>query len=516
MEGKVNSDPSLLAVDLGTSSTKAGVYSLEGQELGTATAQYPTAYPRPTWAEQEPDHWWNAAVATIRGCLEQAQIPPDAVRAVSISGQAPSCVALDDRGRPLRPAIVWIDRRATEEVTWITEHVGTAMVHSVSGNQIDGYFGGAKWLWFRKKEPELFDQTSKILQAHSYVIFRLCGEIVTDHSHAGLCGPCFDLHKKEWSLEMCEALGIPISMLPELAPSQQVIGKVHAEGARATGLAAGTPIVAGGGDFACATLGCGVIEVGEAAQMLGTAGNILVPMGRTIDPDPRLINTVHVTGDYLALGSVYAGGVIQWFRDQLGEPEIAESRVTGESAYRLLDERAGAVLPGAEGLILLPYFMGERTPIWDPYARGVYLGLTPYHTRAHMYRAALEGVAFAFRHMIEIVEQQGVRIEEVIAVNGGAKSPLWRQIFADVLNARVNHYAGGTATLLGDVVLAGIGTGYLTDFSVVKGWQKTMETQEPNPAAHSLYAKYYTVYRGVYQQLKGQFRELFEIANQQI
>ena len=509
-------DPCVVAVDLGTSSTKAGVYSLEGRELGIATMQYPTSYPRPTWAEQEPNHWWNATVDTIRSSLEQAQIRPEAVGAVSVSGQAPSCVAVDAQGAPLRPAILWIDRRATDEVAWIAEHVGKDTVQSVSGNQIDGYFGGAKWLWFRNNEPELFSQTSKILQAHSYVIFKLCGEVATDLSHAGLCGPCFDLHKREWSLEMCEALGIPISMLPEVAPSHQVIGKVHSEGARATGLAAGTPIVTGGGDFACATLGCGVIEVGEAAQMLGTAGNILVPMGRTIDPDPRLINTVHVTGDYLALGSVYAGGVIQWFRDQLGEPEIAESNETGESAYRLLDERAEDVPPGAEGLILLPYFMGERTPIWDPHARGVYLGLTPYHTRAHMYRAALEGVAFAFRHMIEIVEQQGVRIEEVIAVNGGAKSPLWRKIFADVLNARINHYAGGTATLLGDVVLAGMGTGYLTDFGVVKGWQEKMESQEPSPAAYSLYAKYYTVYRSVYRQLKGQFRELSEIANQRV
>lgn len=510
-----DSGPFILAVDLGTTAAKAGVYTLDGQELGTATAEYPTTYPHPTWAEQDPRHWWEAAIATIRGSIEQAQVRPEAVKVVSISGQAPSCVAVDGQGNPLRPAILWIDRRATEEVNWIAEHIGADTVHRISGNYIDGYFGGPKWLWFRNKEPELFKRTWKILQAHSYVIFKLSGAVVTDFSHAGLCSPCFDLRRKEWSQEMCEALGIPISMLPELAPSHQVIGKVHAEGARASGLAAGTPLVTGGGDFACATLGCGVIEVGQAAQMLGTAGNLLVPMGKTLEPDPRLLNTIHVTGDYLTLGSVYAGGVIRWFRDQLGEPEVAEGKKLNKSAYRLLDEKAAKIPPGAEGLIFLPYLMGERTPIWDPYARGVYMGLTPYHTRAHMYRAALEGVAFAFRHMVEIIEQQGVRIEEVIAVNGGAKSALWRQIFADVLGARIHYYAGGLATLLGDVVLAGVGAGYFSSFDVVKQWQEIVETQEPNPLVGDLYARYYALYRRVYQQLKEQFRELVELGKPQ-
>jgi xylulokinase len=446
--------------------------------------------------------------------LESAQVKPDAVKAVSISGQAPSCLAIDRDGEPLRPAIIWIDRRATEEVEWIAENIGADEVRRVAGNYIDGYFGGPKWLWFRNKEPALFEKTWKILQAHSYIIFKLTGALVTDYSHAGLCSPCFDLQKKEWSQEMCEALGIPLSMLPEVTPSHQVVGKVHAEGAKLSGLPEGTPIVCGGGDFACATLGSGVIEVGQAAQMLGTAGNLLVPMGETVDPDPKLLNTVHVTGDYLTLGSIYAGGVLQWFRDQLGEPEIVEAKRIDGSAYRLLDEKAAVIPPGSEGLILLPYLMGERTPIWDAYARGVYIGLTPYHTRSHMYRAALEGVAFGFRHMAEIIEQQGVKIEEIIAVNGGAKSPLWRQIFADVLNARIHYFLGGVATLLGDVILAGVGTGQFSGFEVVREWLEIAKTQEPDTEAHALYAKYYTLYRKFYLQLKEQFKELVDLGKE--
>jgi D-xylulose kinase len=509
-----DSGPYILVADLGTSATKAGIFTLEGKELASATAEYPAVYPQPTWAEQDADLWWDAAITTIRGALEQAEVEPEAVKAVSISGQAPSCLAIDRHGDPLRPAIIWIDRRATEEVEWITENIGADEVRRVAGNYIDGYFGGPKWLWFRNKEPDLFDKTWKILQAHSYVIFKLSGVLVTDYSHAGLCSPCFDLQKKEWSQEMCEALGIPLSLLPELMPSHQIVGQVNAEGARASGLAEGTPIVCGGGDFACATLGSGVIEVGQAAQMLGTAGNLLVPMGETVDPDPKLLNTVHVTGDYLTLGSIYAGGVLQWFRDQLGEPEIEEAKRSDKSAYRLLDEKAAEIPPGSEGLILLPYLMGERTPIWDAYARGVYIGLTPYHTRSHMYRAALEGVAFGFRHMAEIIEQQGVKIEEIIAVNGGAKSPLWRQIFADVLNARIHYYLGGVATLLGDVILAGVGTGHFSGFEVVKEWLEIAKTQEPDTEAHALYAKYYTLYRKFYLQLKEQFKELVDLGKE--
>jgi xylulokinase len=346
------------------------------------------------------------------------------------------------------------------------------------------------------------------------VVFRLTGQIVTDFSHAGLCSPCFDLQEKRWSEEMCEALGIPLSLLPELAPSHQVVGKVSAIGAQASGLPEGTPVVTGGGDFACATLGCGVIDVGQAAQMLGTAGNLLVPMGKTVKPDPRLLNTLHVTGDYLTLGSIYAGGVLQWFRDQLGEPETLEGERTGRSAYGLLDERAAGIPPGAESLLLLPFLMGERTPIWDPYARGVYIGLTPYHTRAHMYRAALEGVAFGFRHMAEIIEQQGVHIDEIRAVNGGARSPLWRQIFADVLNARIDYCVGGAATLLGNAALAGVGTGLLSGFDAVRTRQVILETTRPRASAHEQYAKYYGLYRSIYLQLKEQFRELAEIGRQ--
>lgn len=504
-------EPYFLAADLGTSALKAGLFTGSGQQLAAALVEYPTRYPRPAWAEQQPDDWWQAACVAIRKCLAHAQLPPQAIQAVAVSGQAPSCVPIDRQGRPLRPAILWIDRRATREVSWIEEHVGQEQVWRVSGNHIDGYYGGVKWLWFRNHEPDLFGQTWKILQAHSYVIFRLTGEVVTDLSHAGLCSPCFDLHHKRWSVDMCETLGISLAVLPELAPSHQIIGRVSQTGAQASGLAPGTPVVTGAGDFACCTLGCGVIDPGQASQMLGTAGNLAMPRGKRIDPDPRLVNTLHATGDYLTFGSTYAGGVVQWFKQELGAAEIQAGQQLGRSAYELLDEAAASIAPGAEGLILLPYFMGERTPLWDAQARGVYLGISPYHTRAHLYRAALEGVAYAFRHMIEIVEERGGRVDEIVAVNGGARSALWRQIFADVLGARIKHYPGGAATLLGDVALAGVGIGCFRNFDVVRHWQHIVETNEPRPEVHTLYRDYYTLFRHTYAQLQSQFKQLAEL-----
>ncbi len=502
------STPYFLGCDIGTSATKTVIYDFEGRALGSSSMEYPTLYPKPTWAEEDPEWWWKATWTTIRESIQKAGIGGADIEAICISGLAPECTPIDRKGKPLRNAILWIDRRATEECRWIENHVGLDKVHEICGNTLDPYFGGPKWLWFKNHEPNLYKKTWKILQGHSYSIFKLTGEVVTDYSHGGLCSPNFDLRRKEWSEEICETMEIPIDKLPKLHPSDELIGEVTSEAASKTLLKKGTPVVTGGGDFACSTLGCGVITVGEAAQMLGTAGNILIPLGKTIKPDPRLINTVHVTGEYLTLGSIFAGGLVRWFRDHLGSPEIMVGRDKGVSPYVLLDEQAEKVPPGSEGLIVLPYFMGERTPIWDPYARGVFLGLTTYHTRIHVYRAILEGIAYAFRHMIEIAEKTGVRIENIVSVNGGAKSKLWRQIFADVLGVPISFIAASGGAPMGDAVLAGIGSGYFKDVSVIRKWLEVTDKNEPNERVHETYLKCYEIYRRTYEHLKHDFRDL--------
>lgn len=265
---------------------------------------------------------------------------------------------------------------------------------------------------------DLFQRTWKLLQPNGYVIYHLTGETVIDPSQAGLCSPCFNLKTAAWDEAICREMGLALSVLPDVHPSRAIIGQVSAAAAQATGLPQGTPVVCGGGDFACACLGAGVTGPGRAAMMLGTAGNLLVPAA--VAPDSRLLHTLHVTGGPLSFGGVMAGGNLNWFNHLLGtyDPHI----------YTILDGEASLLPPGAEGLVYLPYLMGERTPIWDPEARGAFIGLSSRHSRAHLYRAILEGVAFAFRQIAEILRASGASFEAVAALDGGARSALWRQI----------------------------------------------------------------------------------------
>lgn len=349
----------LMAIDLGTSGTKAGLFGLDGRRIAMATVEYAAAYAAPTWCEQDADDWW-AAAAAIGRVIEASGLPASRIASVIVSGQGPSCLPLDRHGKPLRPAIVWMDRRASAEADEILARVG-AEAERASGNRVDGSFGGPKWLWFRDHEPERFAQTWKLVQANGYVTFRLTGEIATDDSHAAICAPFYDLEGRRWSADMLDAMGLDVELLPEIVPPTQVIGTVSSEAAVATGLVVGTPVVAGGGDAACAVLGAGVVEPGRFVQMLGTSGNIMGPVSRGLAVDTRLVNTVHLTGDGLISGTTYAGGVLQWFRDVVGPPEVATAN--GRSAYELLDEAAADVPPGAAGLLMLPYLMGDRTPL---------------------------------------------------------------------------------------------------------------------------------------------------------
>ncbi len=289
-----------LAIDIGTSSAKAALYSQEGRLLASRSQDYPLLHPQVNWSEQNPEEWWQAVQLTCKQVT--AENPRQNIRAVCVSGQAPSCAPVDGEGSPVRPAILWLDRRATRQVDWLRERLGRS-VEKMSGNTLDSYFGGPKWCWFRQEEPERYRQTWKILQANSVIIHALTGEVVTDPSHAGLCSPCFDLNTGQWNLEVCQTMGIEAEKLPAIHPSSQVIGGITPEAAGATGIPANTPVVCGAGDFACACLGAGAIEAGQAAAMLGTAGNLMLPGVR--QPDARLLNTKHATGGPLSLGGCW-------------------------------------------------------------------------------------------------------------------------------------------------------------------------------------------------------------------
>jgi len=480
--------PLFLAIDVGTSATKLSLYDAAGRQIAARHASYPVEVPRPGWAEQDPREWWRAV---CRLGPELAEAAGGELAAICVSGQTPLCVPVDAQGEPLRKAILWLDRRALAQVDWLAEHLGEAHCRAVSGNRLDSYFGGSKWLWFRQTEPALFARTWKILQANSYVAFHLTGRATIDPSQAGLCSPCYDQTSGQWNAAICAVLGLPLELLPEIRPAQAVIGAVTPAAARACGLPAGTPVVCGGGDFACACLGAGVHGRGRAALMLGTAGNLLFP--GVANADARLLHTRHVSGQPLTFGGVLAGGNLKWFAGLFGGSAI--------EFYACLDEEAAHIPPGSEGLLYLPYLMGERTPIWDAQARGAFLGLSSRHGRAHLYRAVLEGVAFAFRQILEITGRAG--LEEIVAIDGGARSGVWRAVLADVLGVPVARGSLGAGTALGSAFLAALGVGAVSEFEQISAWAEISPALLPDAPVHAKYNQIYPVYAGLYAKLKG-------------
>lgn len=465
----------LIGLDLGTSSAKGVALDLSGRRLAAATASYPHRVPAPGWAEAEAGAWWDAT-RTILARLAGA-VPGGRVEGVGITGQAPTLLPVDRAGTPLRPAILWLDVRAEAESQALEARLGAAAA-ARAGNRLHAAYLGPKLAWLQRHEPATWAATATVLQSHSYPVLRLTGARVTDHSSAALCVPLYDALGRCWAEDACVALGVARARLPDLAAAHAIAGKLTAEAARETGLPAGTPVVVGGADFAASTLAAGVTEPGEACLMLGTAGNLIAPF---VEPrfDTRLINAHHVGCDrYLALGATLAGAVLRWFADTWA-PGVPLER---------LDAEAAAVPAGADGVRVLPYFQGERTPVWDAGARGAISGLSLAHGRAHLWRAALEGVAVSLRHCLEVLREHGLGIHEVVAVNGGARSAVWRQILCDALGTPLAYVPDSPGAPAGAALLAGLGAGVLPDAGVARRWRGEPVRHRPHAGRTALYA----------------------------
>jgi len=463
----------LLGVDIGTTSAKGAAFDLDGRLLAQESIAYEHRVPAAGWAEADADSWWDA-VRRILGTLAAAA--GGRVEAVGVTGQAPTLLAVDADGHPLAPAILWLDVRAEAEATALAARMGPR-AEEIGGNRLHAYYLGPKAVWLRRHAPEVWAQTATLLQSHSYPVLKLTGARVTDPSSAALCAPLYDARARAWSAEGAAAAGVEVARLPALRPARAVAGGVTAAAARETGLAPGTPVVVGGADFAASTLAAGVTEPGEACLMLGTSGNLIVPQVRP-DFDTRLINAPHVGCDrYLALGATLCGAVQEWFRSVFarGVP------------FDTLDAESGAVPAGAEGLRLLPYLQGERTPLWDAGARGAFVGLSLAHGRGHLYRAVLEGIALSLRHSLEVLRERGARLDEVVAVNGGARSALWRQILCDALGAPLTYLPDGTGAPAGAALLAGLGVGALADVTAAKAWRGRLVRHTPDPGRGAVY-----------------------------
>lgn len=512
----------LLGVDVGTQATKGVVVRPSGEVVAVAAEEYGVLHPRPLWAEQWPDVWLQAVCNVIRRLLARPGLSPRAVAGVCISGlYGGSGIPLDAHMEPVRPCIIWMDRRATAEVDWVREHVDLDTLFHITGNWVDSYFGYTKLLWIKYHEPRNWQRVSVFLPPNAYINYRLTGQVVMDHSSAGNLGGLYDIRAHAWSEEMAEALGIPLERLPtRIVPSGEVIGEVTAEGMKLAGLAPGTPVLAGGVDAPMATLAAGALHPGDNVAMMGTSTCWgVIHAGERFTRE--LVSMPHVVEAtekfYTWGGSATSGALARWFRDLLGQDEVARGTEGSKDPYQLLDDLARAVPPGCEGLLALPYFMGERAPLWDPSARGAWIGLTLSHTKGHLFRSLLEAAAFALRHAIEVGEEIGLPLSgETVVVGGVAKSPLWLSIIADVTGRAIRTPATeGIEAPLADALLVGIATGLVDRYERIREWVRYSEPVLPHPERHAVYDRWYALYHRLYEALRPLFPEFGRSAGDQ-
>ena len=498
--------PYVMGIDVGTTGTRAVIVRPDGHVAGAATGDHqPMRMPKPGWAEQDPEDWWQAALVAIRAALEQANLKGSDIAALGFSGQMHGVVLLDSALAGLRPALIWCDQRSQAQCDWITGKVGAErLIQLVSNPALTG-FSAPKILWVRDNEPRIFERVAHFLLPKDFVRFRLTGEFATDVSDAS--GTLlFDVTHRRWSAEMLQELEINPNILPRAYESPEITGEITREAAVLTGLSAGTPVVAGGGDQAASAVGNGIVLPGLTSATLGTSGVIFsytaVP---TLDPQGRIHTFCHaVPGKWHVMGVTQGAGLsLRWFRDHFGAAESWYARHTEVDPYDLIIREAEKVPPGSEGLLWLPYLMGERTPHLDPQARGLWFGLTAAHTRAHLIRSILEGVAFSLRDSLEIFRELGIPVEQIRASGGGSRNFLWRQIQADLFGKELVTLRTSEGSAFGAALLAGVGAGIYASVeeSAVEAIQ-VKERMAPKPDIAKVYDRYYQVYRSLYPALK--------------
>lgn len=506
-----------MGTDIGTTGTKSVLVDINGRIVASAIEEYGVLTPKPLWAEQWPDVWFNAVCKTIKSCVEKSQVPKEQIKGLTISGlYGGSGIPCDADMNPLRPCLIWMDRRATEEVEWVKNNIGEDKIFEITGNYIDSYYGYTKILWIKNHEPEIWKKTKWLMTPYAYCTYKLTGSVSMDYSSAGNIGGIFDIHTRDFSKELLEKMEVPRYFFPEkLSDSADVVGHLTAEGAKLTGLLEGTPACAGGVDAAVATLSAGAFDEGDHVAMMGTSmcwG--FIHNGEQLSK--KLISMPHVANSkekvYSFAGAATCGAVLKWFRDEFGAVEINAGDMLNIDPYVLLDMEAKKIPAGSDGLVVLPYFMGERAPIWNVDARATISGLTLYHTKAHIFRALMEAVAYALRHSIVSGVDTGMKLnDELLMVGGATKSPLWKSILSDITQYPITCVVGGGEAAYGDAFLAAIGTGAIKDFEKLNEWLSYEEPLQPNVKNKEIYDKYFTQYLETYEALKSTMPDLAKL-----
>ncbi len=505
--------PLILAHDLGTTGNKATLFAADGSMVAATFASYDTVYAQPNWAEQDAHDWRTALFDSTRWLMQAAQeagFDAADVAVVSFSGHMNGALLVDAAGAPLRPAIIWADQRAAAQAELIRERCGEREVYQLTGNRVSPAYTAAKLLWIKAHQPELYGRARWVLQAKDYAAFLFSGVAATDYSDASLT-LLLDLAGRRWAEPLLERLQIDAALLPPLFPSAQVIGEVTAAAAAATGLRPGTPVVIGGGDGACATAGAGAVRPNDVYSYIGSSAWVALASAQPVlDPAQRTFNLAHLDPTLnVALGAMQtAGGAFDWFERLLRCDREAEP------LYAELDAEAAQVPPGGHGLLFLPYLLGERSPHWNPLARGAFVGLAMSNGRGELARAVLEGVAFNLRGILEILvgagsENLATLLSGVRLIGGAGKSALWRQILADVYGLPVELVdLPANATALGAAIAGGVGVGLYPDYGVAQQLAPIARIDRPNPAVQARYAALYALFQQSYAALAPVFGQL--------
>jgi len=498
----------LLAHDLGTSGNKATLYTSDGALVKSVVSSYDTDYFNNNWAEQDADNWWRAVCESTREIVRG--IDAKAIASVSFSGQMMGCLCVDRAGKPLRKSIIWADMRAEAQADQIRAGIDEQAFYRITGHKISPSYSGEKLMWVRDNEPEIYANTYKMLQAKEYILFKLTGEFVTEYSDAGGTN-VFDLNTLDWSPELIKLAGLDGDKFPTAYPSTHVAGAVHCAAAEATRLAVGTPVVCGGGDGICAAVGAGCTKVGTAFNYIGSSSWISLTTEAPIyDAELRTFNWPHIVpGLYTPCGAMQsAGGSYSWLKNEIAKFETAEAERQGVSPYVLINELIAASPVGANGLVYLPYLLGERSPRWNPNARGAFIGLKMEHKREDMFRAVLEGITFNLGLILDVFTQYA-EVPEMVLIGGGAQGTLWRQMMADIYQMPVlkpNYLE--EATSMGAAITGGVGAGVFKDFEVIDRFIQIDARQNPIAENVVQYKKMKAIFDASYHSLVGVY-EMF-------
>lgn len=494
----------LLGVDIGTYSSKGVLVRPDGSVVASHVEEHTMSMPRPGWFEHDADDvWWHDFVAIVEALLEKSAIDPQSIASVGTSAIGSCVLPIDENGEPLRPGILYgIDTRAEDEIDHLNRVIGKDKISKITGSQLTSQASGPKILWIRRNEPEVYERARYFLTSEAYLVYRLTGKPSIDVYTAGGYAPLFDVENQQWIPEMGEHV-TPIERLPETYWSHEVVGGVTREAAGVTGLAEGTPVIAGTTDAAAEAISVGVSEVGDMMMMFGSSIFFILKTPELIRTQNFWSSNFLEEGAFAFLGGMStSGSLTRWFRDQFGQPEVDQEDAGGPNAYAALADLAASAPRGANGLVALPYFEGERTPIHDPRAKGVLFGLSLKHTRADVYRAILESVAYGIRHNIEVMKEEGVEAKRILAVGGGTKNLTWLQIVSDVADIAMDVPEQQIGASYGDAFMAAVGVGLYDDLTEVTKWVNLKHEIRPQRKAQGEYELSYRVFRALYDRTK--------------